>query len=243
MLGELEYRLGNLDAALDVAGQIKSRFPSDAAGHLLEGRVLVDQQRDGEAFRAYRAAYEITADWGTLQAAVFAARRAGIAEWESLLRNRLVAAPEDIGARLLLAEGMQSTGRSTEALTEYESVIRRDANNTVALNNAAWLAHQTRAPRALDYAGRARALAPDNAAILDTYGWLLTDSDRAAEGLGDLERAVELAPDALEIRYHLAVAQARTGRAAAARGTLEALLAETQGQSYEQAARDLLESL
>ena len=106
MLGDLEYRLGNLDGAMEVALQLKTRFPSDAAGHLLEGRVLVDQQRDAEAFRAYRAAYEIAADGSTLQAAVFAARRAGIAEWESLLRSRLVAAPDDVGARVRAAGGV-----------------------------------------------------------------------------------------------------------------------------------------
>ncbi len=243
MLGELEYQLGDLDAVLAVARQMKAQFPTDATGHVLEGRVLVDQQRDGEAFGAFRSAYEIQADWNILQAAVFAARRAGIADWESLLRNRLVAEPNDAAARLLLAESMQTTGRPADALAEYESVIRRDASNAVALNNAAWLAHEAGVPRALDYASRARALQPDNPAILDTHGWLLTEAGRADEGLPDLERAVELAPDALEIRYHLAVAQARTGRADAARSTLTELLAESAGQPHEQAARDLLESL
>src|SRR5690606_36470636 len=113
-----------------------------------------------------------------------------------------------------------------EALNEYRTIIERDPNNVVALNNAAWLGQELGVEEALELARRGLQLAPNSAPVLDTYGWILTERDQAPEGLVHLGRAAQLAPQAAEIRYHLAVAQARTGDRAAARQTLQALLAE-----------------
>jgi thioredoxin-like negative regulator of GroEL len=52
-----------------------------------------------------------------------------------------------------------------------------------------------------------------------------------------------LAPQALEIRYHVAHAQARLGRVDEAQATLESLLSDARAFEQREAARDLLESL
>lgn len=242
-LGDIERRLGNGDAVQGIAAELKERFPTRAAGYRLEGDLLADRRQLDAAWPAYRTAFELEPDWGTLQAAVRASRRAGSAEWETLLRDYIREMPDDLRARLLLAENLQTAGRNGDALAEYEAIVSRDTQNPFVLNNLAWLAHEAGRPGAVDYARRAKTLAPDDAAVLDTLGWLLTETGRADEGLPDLERASELASGVLEIRYHLAVAQARTGRSEAARGTLEGLLAEEGNFAYEQEARDLLQSL
>ena len=241
--GELERRLGNADGALEISQEIKDRYPQRSAGHELEGRILAAQQRNEAAWHAYQTAYEIEPRLDTLEAAVAASHQAGNSGWETLLRERLRATPDDLRVRLMFAEGLQSAGRTADALDEYERVIAGDGRNIIALNNAAWLAHEAGAPGALEYAERARSLAPENPAVLDTYGWLLTESGRAREGLAELERAAGMVPRSLEIRYHLAVAQAETGSNDAARRTIEMLLAEAGGTVYEQLARDLLQSL
>ena len=98
-------------------------------------------------------------------------------------------------------------------------------------------------PEALDYARRAVDLAPESASTLDTLGWILTRENRAADGLPHLTQAVRLTPQAIEIRYHLAVAQAQLGQADAARDTLQTLLAESPSPQLRDAAQDLLRTL
>jgi predicted Zn-dependent protease len=72
--------------------------------------------------------------------------------------------------------------------------------------------------------------ASDNPALLDTYGWVLFKRGRAAEAIGPLEKAVGLAPQAQELRYHLGMAQLKVGRSAEGRKNLEA--AVQGGQNY-----------
>ena len=122
-------------------------------------------------------------------------------------------------------------------------VIEIDSSNVMALNNAAWLAHELGRPEALEYALRARGLSPDNAAVLDTAGWILAQEGREAEGLEFLRRATELSPETPEIRYHLGFAQARLGQASAARATLQPLLEGQADAEIQASARALLETL
>ena len=57
------------------------------------------------------------------------------------------------------------------AITEYETALREGENSGVAANNLAWLyAQQGRLDRALAFAEKARSLAPNNPAVLDTVG-------------------------------------------------------------------------
>ena len=89
------------------------------------------------------------------------------------------------------------------AANHYEQVISRQPNNIAALNNLAWLLREENPTRAIEMAGRARDLAPDNAAVLDTYGWILHLTGNHAEAKEVIERALALAPDNAEIRSHL----------------------------------------
>jgi tetratricopeptide (TPR) repeat protein len=70
------------------------------------------------------------------------------------------------------------------AATAYEAAIKADPNNVEALNNLAFVAaDELKQPqRALEPATRAAQLRPDNAAVLDTEGWvnfLVGNNDKA----------------------------------------------------------------
>ncbi len=93
------------------------------------------------------------------------------------------------------------------------------------LNNLAWLYQQTGDERAEATARRAFDLAPDDPAVIDTYGWILVRSGKVTEGLAALERAAARAPDNPDIRYHHAYALAQAGQGAKARAVLDELLA------------------
>jgi putative PEP-CTERM system TPR-repeat lipoprotein len=244
-LGIAELRLGDSTEALRIAQALQVEFGQRAIGFALEGRLRMVERRYDEAARAYTLAYEREHTWELLTNAVAAMRLRDPSSTSAvaMIRAWLDGAPGDVNARLLLADVLQGAGDVEGALREYASVVEADPRNVVALNNAAWYAHELGRGEALDYARRAAELAPDSAPTLDTLGWILTRENRAADGLPYLTKAAQLAPQALEIRYHLAVAQAGLGQADAARETLRALLAEPGTFEFRGAAQELLRTL
>ena len=94
------------------------------------------------------------------------------------------------------------------------------------LNNLAYLYTEAGDPRAVETARRAMELAPENAQVLDTYGWALVRSGKAQEGSGELEKAAKADSSNQDpaIRYHLAVALAQTGDKSRAQDLLSSLL-------------------
>ena len=90
----------------------------------------------------------------------------------------------------------------------YETALL--ANNIEALNNTAWLYGESNDPRALPLAEKAAQLAPQNAAVLDTYGWLLSRAKQKQAALTALRRAAELAPQSQDIQAHLKEAEQLT---------------------------------
>lgn len=243
-LGGVELRLGNATEALSIAADLKADFPAQSAGYVLEGDAQVAARRYAAAAGSFAAAFERESTWPMLVRRLGALRLAGRSD-EALAATEawLAVNPGHVPSALMRAALLQGAGRAAEALRANDTVLDLDADNLVALNNAAWLAHELGDPRALGLAERAYELATENPAVLDTLGWILLDEGRAEDAVTHLSRAAELAPRALEIRYHLGEALAASGRSAEAEAVLTSLLEE--GGEFEQrdeAAR-LLETL
>lgn len=126
-------------------------------------------------------------------------------------------------ANLLLDRAIlqQSQGELENAELNYEKLLNAMPDNAVALNNLAWLYHQTGDERALPLARKAYELAPDNAAIADTYGWIMHQSGNHQESIAILEKAHELQPDSEEIALHLAEAYRAVGKNPEAKRVME----------------------
>jgi Tfp pilus assembly protein PilF len=138
-------------------------------------------------------------------------RNASMANPEAPLARWVAARPDDIRARTLLADAYQLDGRRDLAIGQYERLAQSTAAGFAALNNLAWLYYETGDGRAEATARRAYDLAAENPAIADTYGWILVEKGKVAEGLAVLKRAAASAPDAPDIAYHHAGALARSG--------------------------------
>lgn len=243
-LGEAQIRLGNMDDAIRIARELQEEAAQQGAGFALEGQVRTAERRYTEAARLFESAYQRDRTWPLLLYLVSASRLSDEPGDEvALVRDWLNDSPGDVAARLFLAELLRNEGSTADALEEYTRVIELDDGNIIALNNAAWFSHELSRPRALEYAQRAVDLAPENAAVLDTLGWILTLEEQAGNGIAHLERATQLAPQAVEIRYHLGVAQAQLGRTEAARRTLTAVLEDEQPFAERDAAEALLGTL
>jgi len=103
----------------------------------------------------------------------------------------------------------------------YEKVLDAYPQNSLALNNLAWIYFEQGNNRAGELSQRAYELSPDNAAIADTHGWILFKSGDTQKSLSILEKAHELAPDSQEIALHLAEVYREVGRNTDAKRVLE----------------------
>jgi cellulose synthase operon protein C len=155
------------------------------------------------------------------------------------LENRLRSNPADVAARLVLAEALAANGDAPRAIEHYQVLTKGPNPNLAALNNLAWLYHETSDERAIETAEQAFRLSPKTPAVADTLGWILVQSGDKARGLGILKDAAAMGTDP-EIRYHYGVALAESGDRASARREFEAIVREASGSPAAAKAKEFL---
>ncbi|MDX1733840.1 MAG: PEP-CTERM system TPR-repeat protein PrsT [Halioglobus sp.] len=110
--------------------------------------------------------------------------------------------PDDIEARLRLAQIHEDLGQMGKARQQYRDVIRIDHDNLAAVNNLAWALLDERPREALRLARRAHDLSPDAVAVIDTLAMALLKNGRPQEARRTLDRALEIDPDNAQLRFH-----------------------------------------
>lgn len=153
-------------------------------------------------------------------------------------------------ANLALGQAYLALNRKAEAQGALEKALAgkprwRAPVAALALNNLAWLYYESGDSRAVDTASRAYAIGADIPEVADTYGWILVERNRAAEGVPILEKAATAREGKVdpEITFHLAAAYARSGAKDRSRETLNGLLAKEAVFASRRDAEDLLKSL
>jgi Tfp pilus assembly protein PilF len=137
----------------------------------------------------------------------------------------------------------QANGKPNEAMEQYERLMEQGAGDPVMLNNYAWLLHEKGDKRAADLAKRAYAAAPGIAEVADTYGWILVEDGKTAEGMKVLQEALAKAPGNPDVQYHLAAAYAKTGERAKAQELVRESLKAKGAFASRAAAEGLARSL
>jgi Tfp pilus assembly protein PilF len=91
-------------------------------------------------------------------------------------RQRLLsvvqATPSDVPALMALARIDEYSGNVSEAVATYRTVLGIDAHNLYALNNLAWHLIVQNPEEGLKLAQQAAEIAPDDANVEDTLGWV-----------------------------------------------------------------------
>ena len=162
-------------------------------------------------------------------------------------RAALKVAPTQPRVVTELAGLYESQGRIDEAIASYEALYKTDpAGQRLAANNLAMLLVTYKTDKvSLD---RARALTvgfatSDNASFLDTVGWVRFKRREYKDAVVVLERAADRSPDSKVIRYHLGMAELRTGEREHARTNLESALSGAGDFAGSEEARSALASL
>ena len=235
---------GKTEEALKETKAIQKSRPKEAVGFAMEGDVLASQKRHSEAAIAYAEGIKRQPDAALVVRQLQLLNAAGKSqEAESVAGKWLQEYPKDPVVRFHLGNTAIQSKDYKSAVTRYREVFALQPNNLAVLNNLAWVLSEMQDPTALGFAEKAYALAPENADVQDTYGWLLVNKGDLKKGIEVLLRAVAAQPKALEPRLHLAKALTKSGDKAGARRELETLIATAGGGPIKSEAERLLSSL
>jgi tetratricopeptide (TPR) repeat protein len=209
LLGQMAEFLERNDEALDwyrgVPGG-EQRWPAK----LRAANVLHELKRGPEAYKTLHdlqadaaAPEEARRDGYILEADLRAKDKDGAGELDAFARG-LAAFPDNPDILYARALGWERRDDIARAEADFRKILVADPDSTAALNALGYtLADRTtRYQEALELIDRARAAEPDNAAIIDSYGWVLYRLGRRDEALTELRRAFVLQKDP-EIASHV----------------------------------------
>lgn len=240
----LEMAEKHPDAALAIARQIQSLEPSFPLGFEREGDIQLAQKNAPQAVKAYEAALAKgsgSAGIVKLHQAYVLAGNASTAE--QLLAKWLAQHPQDSIVLKYSAEHHMRNGRNKEAIAQFQRALQLLPQDPSILNDLAILYQAEKDNRARTTAEQALKLAPDSPFVQDTLGWILVEQGQSSRGLELLRKALARAPKSAPIRYHHAVALARSGNKAQARKELEQLLKDVPDFRERADALTLLRTL
>lgn len=213
--------------ALARLDKVINEQPTNVIARNLKGELLMAQGQLEPAMAAFEDAIAKAPTWWLpyrgLALAQLSAKRADAAI-QSLERGL----KSTNGASALstdLAALYERLDRPNDAIRVYEAMVARDPKSAGAANNLAMLLVNYRNDAAsLD---RAQQLTEKlsslrEPAYLNTRGWVKFKRGEYQAALGLLAQAVEKSPESPVMRYHLGMAQLRTGDQRAARENLEA---------------------
>lgn len=118
------------------------------------------------------------------------------------LNKWMLQAPDSIYANLNSGMLLQGEGDNLAAIVAYEKVLLIDPDQLTSLNNAAWLYSLSGDSRAEVLAEKAYKVAPNNGAVLDTYGWILYNAGKYEQAKPLIKKALELLPNDAEVQKH-----------------------------------------
>lgn len=239
----LDLTQGDIAMAEQRLRGIRSRSPDDTVTDRLQGDVAMAKKAYAEAIGAYQSAHAKQKQTDSLIRLTQAFQQNG----NNPKALELLAAwgkthPNDETAAKALAEAQLRANNPKAARQTYESVLKINPNDLTALNNLAFLLAKDKDPNALVIAEKAYRIAPEDASINDTLGWVLLSSGQPDKALHYLREARLRNPQSGEIRYHLAFALTQLGKRDEARKELEPAFNGNPFESQD-AARKLLGEL
>jgi putative PEP-CTERM system TPR-repeat lipoprotein len=240
-LAELYVRKGWHGLALMIAARLEKQYPAASAGYQLEGDILMGQDKPALAQAAYAQALARGPGSELVVKHANAMRVAGQKdEAAARLAGWIKQHPDDVRVQLFKAETLMADGQYQAAAAQFEAILKRQPGNVAAANNLALAWQEAHDERAQQAAEQAYRLAGEQPVVMDTLGWILVERGEVARGLAILQKANARAPQARDIRYHIAAAQFKAGNKAAARKELEGLVAGDMRFAQADQARALM---
>lgn len=237
-------KLKHYQAARNVATKVDKLNPKSGFIYLVDGEIYLHEKKLDSALSAFQHAYEIKPTEKILIVITdIMVSKGKQSEAINFLNKELKKNHQNLAAHFKLATLYQQQNNLIEAEKHYKRILTVMPDNALVLNNLAWAYHQQNNPKALKLAEQAYKLAPNSAAIVDTYGVVLTKVGNLQQGIDILEKASKLPPMAYDIKYHLAEAYATNGDKKQAIDILNQIVNADQIFSEKNAAIALLKKL
>ena len=234
LLAALLDRQGRPDDALRILDTVPASDPLAASARDARTRILIDEQRFGEAMRiaqdAVATGTATVADYARLGDVLAGAKRYNEA---ADAYARAIAMAGANGAKdelwplhLLRATALEDANRWSESKEALHRALALAPEQPLILNflGYAMLERGEQLDVAEAMIRKASGLAPDEASITDSLGWALFKRGRLPEAIETLQRAAASDPQQYEIHEHLGDALYASGRRYEARFAWQAAL-------------------
>ncbi len=219
--------------------------PKNFVAYNLAGELALSTQLYPEAQKYFEAAIKLNEKWAIPYRNLAAAQR-GQEQGAAAVATLEQGIEKTQGSALLvaaLATSYEAAGQFDKAIAQYEKMLKDQPESLLATNNLAMLLAEYKT----DEASQKRALAltrvlleSDEAAYLDTIGWVEYKNHNFQRAVDFLEKAVKGAPNAAFIHYHLGMAYLGLGKTVPAKKNLkEALEGERNFHGKEEAKKAL----
>ena len=242
---KLEQGRKNYQEALKQARELVKQHPESQIAYETLGDVLLLNKQAEQAIEIYKKGLALQDNNYLLVNKIARAyalsgqKDKAIATFENWLGSH----PQNTRIRMTLAVLYQQNKFFDKARKHYEMLIEQEPDNISAINNLAMIYAELNDPRSLEYAEIAYSRAPENAAVLDTLGWLLVQNGEFKRALTLLKQAVQKNPADFDIRYHYAVALWKNGHNKEAKTQLNMIVPVPGQFKAREEAKQLLESL
>jgi tetratricopeptide (TPR) repeat protein len=244
----LDVRQGHVPQAITRVQGASERNPKDPQLVALLGELYFSAKDYANAVRTDQQAIELAPrrwvsyrDLATVKLAQ-QDKAGAVAAYEAGAK----AIPGEIQLLAPLTDIYVAEGRIDDAISSYETAYHNAPGSLAVANNLAMLLVNHRTDqRDLD---RAKELTAPfatslDASLLDTHGWVKFKRGEYQEALQVLERAVATQPESPVIRYHLAMAQIKSGQEDKARTNLQTALGKARTFEGSEDARLALVAL
>jgi Flp pilus assembly protein TadD len=225
----LYARQGKTAVALEELASVAASQPRDPVPPTLAGEIQLASRQLPDASKSFSAALALTPSWmapyrGLARVQLVQKDVAGAIQTLQSARGKVtpIEAPDlDLGGLYT------SLGRAGDAMDAYRQALKENPASDEAANDLAMLLVTARTdPPDLDQA-LSVAQRFDNSSnpyYVDTLGWVQYKHGDLTRALSTLGQAVNLAPSAPVLRYHLAMAELKSGQTVSARDNLEKAL-------------------
>jgi tetratricopeptide (TPR) repeat protein len=170
------------DRLLEVMEQAQKILPNDFRFYLLQGLALTRMERQEYALQPLEKAYELN--------------------------------PQDLNTLGTLALTLDGLRRFQESDSLYENGLKQDPTSALLLNNYSYsLAERgLQLQRALEMSKQAVTIEPDNAAYLDTFGWIFFKLEKYEDAAVYIEKSIATGKASSVIHEHLGDVYQRLGQ-------------------------------
>ena len=246
-LVRLSLSEGNIQAANEEAARLENKYGKSASISLLKGDIANSEKNYTEAQNLYLQTLKLEPNSATALINLYQLTLQGIGEkqFTKLIEDRIKQDTLPDWVIRLLADSYLNQQLFDKAKPHYEFLITRPGfdRDVGVYNNLANIYSRENLDKALTLAEKGLNLERNNAAMLDTMGWLLAQKERYPEALSHLREAFSMNATSAETRYHLGYVLAKQDRKAEAISELKAALNNGEEFSGRDEAENLLKSL